>query len=432
MTDDKPGTGDADEQEQLSEDAESSEAASEETGEATNDAEGQSVADEASADDAASTDDTDTEGTDGAAEAESVDTSTGGDADTAEVGGDPDAEVAAGAAWTTTPVAPDPEATEAALAALAAAPEAPVEAAAPGMGVQSGGEEPPEEGTPVLLVGGILVGAFIVALGIVLLLFRPFDSVDVVGSPSPSPIVSSSPSAQPTDDLSVDTPDFQGLSLEEAEDEAAAQDLIVRIIPVETDEAEPDTVLDQDPAAGTILLAGDTVELEVAVPLSPMPVPDPIGLEEDDFLAALDDAGLVPGERTEASDSDIPAGEIISTNPDAGTEMAQGSAVAYVVSSGPASVSVPDVIDTSEADALAAFDDADLVPGERTVAADELIVAGNIISTDPAAADEVAPGSGVAYVVSKGLPLVEVPTLDGGSSADAEQALTEVGLSGND
>jgi len=73
---------------------------------------------------------------------------------------------AAGAAWTTMPVAPDPEATEAALAALAAKPEMTLESPAALLGDDG---EPPDEGTPVLLVGGILVGAFLVALAIVLI-----------------------------------------------------------------------------------------------------------------------------------------------------------------------------------------------------------------------------------------------------------------------
>src|SRR3972149_6225391 len=69
------------------------------------------------------------------------------------------------AAWSTTPVAPDPEATAAALAALAAQPEVMLEPARTSGGRAPGAsdEEPPAEGSPVLPVGGILVGAFILA-----------------------------------------------------------------------------------------------------------------------------------------------------------------------------------------------------------------------------------------------------------------------------
>jgi len=208
---------------------------------------------------------------------------------------------AAGAAWTTTPVAPDPEATEAALAALAAKPEVTLEPPeAPPVPPPGVGSEPPDEGTPVLLVGGILVGAFIAALAIVLILFRPFDTV-VEPTLSPSPVVTEAPSASPSAIPVVDTPNFQGLSLEDAEAKADDYGLVVRADPVETDDEEPGTILDQDPAPGESVDAGSTVELSFAVPVPTVAVPDLLGLSEDDFLDELDDAGLVPGDRTESA-----------------------------------------------------------------------------------------------------------------------------------
>ena len=194
---------------------------------------------------------------DGAAAA-SGDLATGPDArpaaaETVDPGTDAGLGVAAvtAAAWTTTPVAPDPEATEAALAALAARPEVTLEPPeGPPLQPHGTDEEPPDEGTPVLLVGGILVGAFIVALAIVILLFRPFDS----GSPdvtlSPSPVVTEAPSASPSAQAVIDTPNFQGLSLEEAELTAEDYGLVVRVISVVDDDAAPGTVLGQQPAPG--------------------------------------------------------------------------------------------------------------------------------------------------------------------------------------
>ena len=93
-----------------------------------------------------------------------------------------------------------------------------------------------------LLVGGILVGAFIVALAIVLILFRPFDNLnDVDASLSPSPVVTEEPSESPATAF-VDAPDFVAMPLEEAEATATDYGLVVRVNPVETD--------------GTTLLAG--------------------------------------------------------------------------------------------------------------------------------------------------------------------------------
>ncbi len=333
------------------------------------------------------------------------------------------------AAWTTTPVAPDPEATEAALAALAARPEVTIEPPdGPPLPPPGMDGEPPDEGTPVLLVGGILVGAFIVALAIVILLFRPFDS----GSPdvtlSPSPVVTEVPSATPSAEAVVDTPNFQGLSLEEAELTADDYGLVVRVVSVENDDVEPGTVLGQQPPPGQAVPVGSTIELSVAVATPTVAVPDIIDLPESEALKALADAGLAAGTRTQASDASIVAGNVISSNPVAATEVARLSAVAYVVSSGPALVAVPDIIDLPESEALKALADAGLAAGTRTQASDASIVAGNVISSNPVAATEVARLSAVAYVVSSGPALVAVPDIIDLPESEALKALADAGL----
>ena len=337
------------------------------------------------------------------------------------------------AAWTTTPVAPDPEATEAALAALAARPEVTIEPPeGPPLPPPGMDGEPPDEGTPVLLVGGILVGAFIVALAIVILLFRPFDS----GSPdvtlSPSPVVTEVPSASPSAEAVVDTPNFQGLSLEEAELTADDYGLVVRVISVENDDVEPGTVLAQQPPPGEAVPVGSTIELSVAVATPTVAVPDIIDLPESEALKALADAGLAAGTRTQASDATIVAGNVISSNPVAASEVARLSAVAYVVSTGPALVAVPDIIDLPESEALKALADAGLAAGTRTQASDATIVAGNVISSNPVAASEVARLSAVAYVVSTGPALVAVPDIIDLPESEALKALADAGLAAGD
>ena len=333
---------------------------------------------------------------------------------------------AAGAAWTTTPVAPDPEATEAALAALAAKPEVTLEPPAPPPG---GDGEPPEEGTPVLLVGGILVGAFIVALAIVLILFRPFDSpTEVDVSPTPSPVVTEIPSASPSTIPTVATPNFQGLTLSDAEATAEDYGLVVRVNQVETAQFEPDTVIGQDPAPGEAVDAGSTIELSVAAPIPTNPVPDVVGLPLDEAIGEIEDAGFRVGDISEQYSSDISAGDVISTDPEVDAELATGSRIDLVVSIGPQLVAVPDVVDLPEADALDALDAAGLVPGDVSEAYSDSIVAGHVISSDPAADAEVAPGSAVAYVRSLGPQLVAVPDVVDLPEADALDALDAAGL----
>ena len=81
-----------------------------------------------------------------------------------------------------------------------------------------------------------------------------------------------------------------------------------------------------------------------------MPVPSITGLTLGDAEAALEAAGLVLGDTTEANDQDVPEGQIISQDPAAGEEVPEESPVNVVVSAGPSVVhragrDVPDVCD---------------------------------------------------------------------------------------
>ena len=191
-------------------------------------------------------------------------------------------------------------------------------------------------------------------------------------------------------------------------------------------------VLSTDPAAGSEVAPGSAVAYVVSLGVEQVAVPDLTDQPEADALTALDDAGLVAGDRSEAYDDTIAAGNVLSTDPAAGSEVAPGSAVAYVVSLGVEQVAVPDLTDQPEADALTALDDAGLVAGDRSEAYDDTIAAGNVLSTDPAAGSEVAPGSAVAYVVSLGVEQVAVPDLTDQPEADALTALDDAGLVAGD
>lgn len=141
---------------------------------------------------------------------------------------------------------------------------------------------------------------------------------------------------------------------------------------------------------------------------------DSLGLPEGDLLFALDMQGLMPGQRSEASDSDAPAGTVIAMDPSPGTELSPGSSVDYVVSTGPDAgagssegagpvpVVVPEGAGLPEAEFLILLEAADLVPGQRSEASDESAPAGTVIAMDPAPGTEVAPGTSIYYAVSTG------------------------------
>ena len=86
--------------------------------------------------------------------------------------------------------------------------------------------------------------------------------------------------------------------------------------------------------------------------------PDAVGGDDRDH-----GCGLVLGTVTQQSSATVPAGNVISQNPSAGDSVAAGSAVNLVVSTGPASVSVPNVVGLTQSAATTAITDAGLVLG---------------------------------------------------------------------
>jgi serine/threonine-protein kinase len=195
-----------------------------------------------------------------------------------------------------------------------------------GAAVRRGGYQEPEEeeqpasawtwiaailGALVLFSGGLLV---------FLLLSRP---------PGPSATATPAPAL-------VTVPSFVGMQLEAAQTEADEQGLELTVGSFQVSQDVPEnTVLSQDPAAGGQVEAGSTVTVIVATGNPTVLVPDARLRTEPEFFALLAQNNLLPGLRSEEYDPEVPIGLITRTNPRAGIEVAQGTAIDYLVSLGP-------------------------------------------------------------------------------------------------
>ncbi len=130
------------------------------------------------------------------------------------------------------------------------------------------------------------------------------------------------------------------------------------------------------------------------------------------------------------------AGQILAQDPAEGTSLAEGEQVTFTVSDGPTLTPVPQLAGVPESDALAQLEAAGLVAGTRSVAHDESVPAGSVISSTPAAgsdapddAGQVPKGTAVDFVVSDGpAPRVVPEGIVGVSLADAEAKLAAVQL----
>jgi RHS repeat-associated protein len=157
-------------------------------------------------------------------------------------------------------------------------------------------------------------------------------------------------------------------------------------------------------------------------------VPDVVGLAQAEGEADVLAASLAVGTITQQNSDTVPAGDVISQDPAAGTQVAAGSAIDLVVSLGPVLVSVPDVVGQTQATAEAAIADAGLVVGTVTTANSDIVPAGSVISQTPVGGTEVPAGNAVDLVISLGPALVTVPDVVGQTQADAEAAITAANL----
>jgi serine/threonine-protein kinase len=154
-------------------------------------------------------------------------------------------------------------------------------------------------------------------------------------------------------------------------------------------------------------------------------VPDVAGQVEADAATALTNAGFETARRAEA-DADVAEGVVIRTDPAGGTEAEEGSTVTLVVSTGPNSVSVPDVTGLTQEAARAQITGSGLVVGSVTEEDDPAQPAGRALRTEPASGQAVAEGSEVSLFISSGF--VQLGELTGQAQADAVNTLNSLNL----
>lgn len=152
-------------------------------------------------------------------------------------------------------------------------------------------------------------------------------------------------------------------------------------------------------------VAGDTANLTVSSGAAPVTVPDVAGLTVAQATTALQEAGLRRG-AVERENNPLPAGQVISTSPNIGAEVAADTAIDLLVSDGPVEqATVPDVVGATQAAASTAISQAGLTPAitTQTVAADSPNV-GLVISVSPDEGLVVDAGSTVTITVGAAAP----------------------------
>jgi beta-lactam-binding protein with PASTA domain len=154
----------------------------------------------------------------------------------------------------------------------------------------------------------------------------------------------------------VQVPNLIGLTEDQARDKIGDAGLTVDEPPdFRPDQTAPNhTVLDQDPNRDQYVDPGTAVHLTISSGKPQVEVPFLVGSTQDDARTKLRDAKLVP--KFDPVESDLPQGQVISTAPEAGTEVDQQTAVTVTISKGPHQV--PDVVGLNRSDAIKQIVDA--------------------------------------------------------------------------
>ena len=208
---------------------------------------------------------------------------------------------------------------------------------------------------------------------------------------------------------SVPAPRFVGMRVEDARVLADRASLSLDEHQRTSDQAEPGTIIEQDPVEGEPVTPGDTVKVIVAQQVDTVRVPDLRGDTESRAKTRLVEAGLTPTGRFQTYDAEVRKGRVVRTEPAAGTEVAEGTTIAYYVSRGPRPTVLPSPESASVMvgnyqclpldDARRQVDEAGLMVGTVLPPEPESDGAWLVREQEPAAGAEVQPGTVVALWV---------------------------------
>ena len=186
---------------------------------------------------------------------------------------------------------------------------------------------------------------------------------------------------------SVTVPNVKGKTRDDARQALQDADLVVGQIRTQVDEdVDPDIVLAQDPKPDFLVPTGTPVDLWVSVKPETATVPDLIGLTLSEADAALTDAGLNLGTKTEEATDAVEVGRIFDQSPAPDDVVDKGTFVNVTYASGPATIDLPDLTCIPYADArstLLARGFTNVVSGGTMPVLPECPSTLNVVAQDP-------------------------------------------------
>ena len=199
---------------------------------------------------------------------------------------------------------------------------------------------------------------------------------------------------------------------------------------VASDSVEEGSVASTDPAGGTQAEKGSTVRVTISSGPDSVVLPDNlVGMTPEDARKAIEALGLKwELDSSKVASDPVAEGKVAQTNPSPGSKVKAGQTIRVYLSSGSDEVEVPDLSGMSQDQARSALKAVGLELGNVT-SVDSEKDKDRIVAQDPATGTKVKKGTTIGVSVSNGKTAqVEIPTVVGTSSEDAQAQLKALGL----
>lgn len=173
-----------------------------------------------------------------------------------------------------------------------------------------------------------------------------------------------------------------------------------------------------------VLVAAATYLLSGAVYAT---VPSVLGQTQAQATTTLAGAGL-QGRFVQAFSETVPPGQVISSDPGVGQRVQKSDGVKVTLSRGPERIPVPDVTGKTLDQAKQQLSAVRLAPGTTSEDYSPTVPQGSVISSSPAAGQQLPVNTPISLVISKGPAPVPVPDVTGKPVQDAQARLTGAGF----
>ncbi len=226
----------------------------------------------------------------------------------------------------------------------------------------------------------------------------------------------------------VQVPDVRGQALNDAT--ATLQNLGFKTRDNKEPDSEvpPDHVINTEPAAGTSIGAGDEVTINISTGPQQAEIPDVRGGTYEQAVDKLKDAGFENVRQSPSPSTPQQKGTVLQTNPQVNQTTAITNLITIIVGSGPDSKMVPDCVGLTVDDCRTILTQSgfqNTVPVE----VDSTRPAGQVIGTNPPAAQNVPVDTVIQIQVSRGNQF-SMPNLRGMFWTEAEPYLQSLGWTG--